>query len=119
MEQQRVKEKQAIKQREEEEEMRWIQRQGHNPEQLSAQIERPWTISALSIPEHVAVCEYPPDVLPGHARPRAVVMAKAMHAERKKGKHAAILSDILLRLFVVVKHGCIVSSGAGQTRASA
>ncbi|EIE23194.1 hypothetical protein COCSUDRAFT_66214 [Coccomyxa subellipsoidea C-169] len=54
VEQQRVKEKQAIKQREEEEEMRWHQRQGHNPEQLSAQIERPWTISALSIPEHVA-----------------------------------------------------------------
>lgn len=59
VEQRRVQEKQALKQKEEEAEMRWHQRQRHDHEQLSLKIERPWTIAALSLPEHAAVCEHP------------------------------------------------------------
>ncbi|KAK9903232.1 hypothetical protein WJX75_000377 [Coccomyxa subellipsoidea] len=54
VEQRRVQEKQALKQKEEEAEMRWHQRQRHDHEQLSLKIERPWTIAALSLPEHAA-----------------------------------------------------------------
>lgn len=56
VEQQRVKEKQALKQKEEEAEVRWHSPLRNKHEHEVQQIERPWTIAALSIPEHVAVC---------------------------------------------------------------
>lgn len=52
----RAGEKLAKKQKAEEEEMRWQQAQMHTHEPTSLQVERPWTISALSIPAYVAVC---------------------------------------------------------------
>lgn len=56
VEQQRVKEKQALKQKEEEAEVRWHSPLRNKHEHEIQQIERPWTIAALSIPEHAAVC---------------------------------------------------------------
>ncbi|CAL8465313.1 g4848 [Coccomyxa elongata] len=54
VEQQRVKEKQALKQKEEEAEVRWHSPLRNKHKHEVQQIERPWTIAALSIPEHVA-----------------------------------------------------------------
>ena len=56
VEQQRGKEKQALKQKVEEAELRWHSPLRNQHEHEIQHVERPWTIAALSIPEHVAVC---------------------------------------------------------------
>lgn len=68
VEQQRGKEKQALKQREEEAELRWHSPLRNQHEHEIQHVERPWTIAALSIPEHVAVCaaQHSPALTPAY-----------------------------------------------------